>query len=410
VNETGDKLGAFIAPIARDVGALVLDFGDLDIARAVVEVCCRPDAVGGLTLAEISARIGDSFDPVAVDGRLQVFVGLGMLLPHDDRRGTGRYILDPKALAGVRVLERITAQGGVGELLLLLDRTAAAIRSGDAHATDVQSALEEAQLFFTIFADTLVRLTRNAPIAELYAEVRNHEHQKLLANLDNLTRLVANAFPELEPSAHATLLEAQRYDRYLGVAAERVVSEGGAARDFGVLSPETWRTAAIHAPWEQLTGVASTLVFDAPAPIVSADRLIAALDAWRPRGRARELPPEPDLMSDVDPIEQLRQERRRRRQRLALQAESHLPDDDEVDMTSTLRGLTWPGAAQLLADVLEADRDPHVPVEVALGDGLLADPALTVAWCTTPVTLSRQAGKQPESSDSSEGEAKAAWT
>jgi len=224
--------------MARDAGSVVEELADLEVARAVVECCCQPDAAGGLTLAEIAARIDGAVDPRELERRLHVFVGLGMLQPYEDRRGTGRYVLDPRGLAGVQVAERITTQGGVSELLLLLDRTAAAIRASAATAVEVRAALERARLFFSLFADTLARKTRLGTIAELYEEVRGHEHQRLLVTLDELTKLVATIFAELEPLAHATLLEAQRYDRWLGQAAERVVSEAGAARDFGVLSPE----------------------------------------------------------------------------------------------------------------------------------------------------------------------------
>jgi hypothetical protein len=385
--------------MARDAGSVVEELADLEVARAVVECCCQPEAAGGLTLAEIAARIGGTVDPRELDRRLNVFVGLGMLQPYEDRRGTGRYVLDPRGLAGIQVAERITSQGGVSELLLLLDRTAAAIRASAATVADVRAALERARLFFALFADTLARKTRLGTIAELYEEVRSHEHQRLLANLDDLTKLVAATFGELEPLAHATLLEAQRYDRWLGQAAERVVAEAGAARDFGVLSPEAWRTAAIHAPWEQLASVAERLVFDAPAPVVFAEQLLDALAQWRPVARPRQLPPEPQLDPGPDPLQLRRAQRARRRERLTLQAESLLQGQDAVDLTDTLRAMTWSAAAQLLADTLASDRDPVVPTEVTIGDGLLADPVLDVAWCSTPLTLSRASPATAQSSE-----------
>jgi hypothetical protein len=388
LTDTGEVLAPFAAPFARDVGAVVADLDDLGVARAVVDVCCAPDAARGLSLGEIAARVDGRVDPTVLDRRLRVFVGLGMLRPLGDRRGTDRYVLDPRALAGLQVAERVTTQGGVSELLLLLDRTAAAVAAGNAVRGEVAAALERALLFFRLFADTLARLLR-APIAELYAEVRHHENQRLLDNLDRLTRLVASAFTDLEPLTHATLVEAQRYDRYLGAAADRVIAEGGAARDFSMLSPETWHTAATHASWDALAEVATTLVFDAPAPAVAADALIAAVEGWQPRVGPQEPPPEPEVPPGPDPLTLRRQERQQRRERLDAQIGSLLQGAETNDVTSVLRGQPWRAAAALLTDVLAADRDPHVPVTVALGDGLLGDPRLEVAWCTTPVTVAR---------------------
>jgi hypothetical protein len=382
-----EVIGPFAAPFARDVGAVIEDIDLIDLARAVVEACCQPEAAAGLSLSEIEQRV-DSTDSDQLERRLRVFVGLGMLRPLDDHKGATRYVLDPRALAGVQVVERITTQGGVSELLLLLDRTAAAIQTQSATADQVSEALDQARIFFRLFADTLARLAR-APIAELYAEIRHHEQQHLLTNLDRLVRLVAATFPQLEPLGHETVAEAQRYDRYLGAAADRIVVEGGAARAFDVLSPETWRTAAIHAPWDELAAVASMLVFDAPAVVVHAQDIVTAIEEWRPRGRGRELPPEPDVPAGPNPLDQRRKLRAARRERLERQVGSLLQERQDMDITSLLRGGPWTAASAILANLLQADRDPEVPAALEIGDGLLADPEIDVAWCSTPVTLSR---------------------
>jgi hypothetical protein len=113
--DTGEVLAPFAAPFARDVGAVVADLDDLEVARAVVDVCCAPDAARGLSLGDIAARVDGKVERSALHRRLRVFVGLGMLRPLDDRRGTDRYVLDPRALAGLQVAERVTSQGGVSE-------------------------------------------------------------------------------------------------------------------------------------------------------------------------------------------------------------------------------------------------------------------------------------------------------
>lgn len=396
-------IGPFAAPFARDVGAVVEDLDLVELARSVVEVCCQPEAASGLSLREIEERI-DAADRDELERRLRVFVGLGMLRPLDDHKGATRYVLDPRSLAGVQVVERITTQGGVSELLLLLDRTAAAIQTQSATAEQVAAALDQARVFFRLFADTLARLGR-APIAELYAEIRHHEQQNLLANLDRLVRLVAATYPQLEPLGHETVVEAQRYDRYLGAAADRIVVEGGAARAFDVLSPETWRTAAIHAPWDELAAVSATLVFDAPTVVVHAQDVVTAIEEWRPRGRGRELPPEPEVPAGPDPLDQRRKIRAARRERLERQVGSLLQERQTMDVTSLLRGGPWTAASAILANLLQADRDPAVPAVLEIGDGLLADPDIDVAWCSTPVTLSRtRAAAEPSLMDTQDEE------
>ncbi len=103
----------------------------------------------------------------------------------------------------------------------------------------------------------------------------------------------------------------------------------------------------------------------------------------------QEPPPEPEVPPGPDPLTLRRQERARRRARLDAQIGSLLQGAETTDITAVLRGQPWRAAVALLADVLAADRDPHLPVTVALGEGLLADPRLEVAWCTTPVTVAR---------------------
>lgn len=381
-----EVVGPFAAPFARDVGAVIEDMALVDLARAVVDLCCRPDAATGLSLTEIADRV--DADSEVLERRLRVFVGLGMLRPLDDRKGAMRYVLDPRALAGVLVVDRIRTQGGVSELLLLLDRTAAAIQASSASADQVMAALEQARVFFRLFADTLARLSR-APLAELYAEIRHHEQQRLVENLDRLVRLVAATYPQLEPLGHDTVAEAQRYDRYLGAAADRIVAEAGAARAFDVLTPETWRTAAIHASWDELAAVSSRLVFDAAGTVVHAQDIVSSIEEWRRRARGRELPPEPDVPTGPDPLAQRRQVRAARRERLERQAGSLLQNRAVVDVTGVLRGAPWPAAAAILANLLEADRDAAVAVTVEVGDGLIADPLVAVAWCSTPVSVTR---------------------
>jgi hypothetical protein len=282
-----------LAPVARDSGALIDDEGLIEVARQVCDAFADPDAVGGLSRPEIQARVDGAADPATFDARFNVFVKLELLRPLLGKKHQQRYTLNPAGMVGLLVFERIGERGGIDELLTLLDRTKAALAAGSADPVVMLGALVRMRGVLSVYADDLARLTRTAPLAELIAERRYHDHGGLFGEVKSLNDLVSERMPQLDSDAYRLVVEAQRYVDAVQNMVERVLDEGGEARDFSVLDPEDYRAAALTAHPGDLAEIFATVVFDPPSPWVDAAAILDALDEQRPRKRLRERPPNP---------------------------------------------------------------------------------------------------------------------
>ena len=156
------RLTAIAAPIAIDAGSIVDDEELLDVARAVCAAFSHDDAVGGLTKAEIAARVKGTCDPATLESRLGVFLRSEMLRPVHDKKHQQRYVLAPAGLVGILIFDRVSERGGVEELLGLLDRAKSALERHEADAPAVAAALESCRAMFAVFANELNRLVTGA--------------------------------------------------------------------------------------------------------------------------------------------------------------------------------------------------------------------------------------------------------
>lgn len=380
------RLAAMAAPIAADSGAVIDDEKLLVVARAVCDAFSHDDAGGGLTKAEIVGRVDSVCPPEMLEARLGVFVRMELLRPILDKKHQQRYVLAPAGLVGVLIVDRFSARGGVEELLGLLDRTAKALERHEADAPAVSAALEGCRAMFAVFANELSRLVATAPLSELLDERRFHDDSGFLTRVGELQRMVTDQFPALDPAAYKLLLEAQRYVGAVEDLLGRVLDEGGEARNFSLLDPEEYLDAARTATVQQLAEVAADIAFDPALPWVDAGAVIEAVEKYRPRRSIRTRPPEPPAAGDEDPVEQLQERAGVAVRRRVLQAESLLGGAGHRQLTDSLRGFGWPGAAQTLAELLALDGMPEQPYQVEFGDALYvdADGALTYA---SPVTL-----------------------
>jgi hypothetical protein len=80
-----------------------------------------------------------------------------------------------------------------------------------------------------------------------------------------------------------------------------------------MLSPEQYRTAAQRLSVERLAEVFSRTVFDPPNFTTNAERVVDAVDEYRPRPPRRRPPPSAVTPSNRDPISEARQLTSRRR-------------------------------------------------------------------------------------------------
>jgi hypothetical protein len=385
-----DRIAPFVAPVAAHAGAVIRDTVDFDVARAVSRAFAEGVPAGGLSLADVRDRCAEVVDPLVLEERLRVYEGLGMLLPIIDKAHVCRYILNPASFAGMLALERLVSEGGVIELLHLLDSTLAAVVAGRASTETVEGALQETRLFFGLLANALGRLVATGSLAELIAEARNFDSTECLATLTTLSREVRDRFPGLDPLAYTATTEAQRYNRALEEAAARILDEGARAGDFSYLSAEDYRALAYTGTVDVLAQIYADAVFDPPSVALDVARLVAALDQYGAPRPPRPAPPEPSAPSGVDLVAAARDAERADAARRALALEARLGGADEADITNHVRSQRWPSAARDVADLLGANADPDSPVDVEMGELALVDPDMPVTYAH-PVILRRRA-------------------
>lgn len=379
------RLAALVAPVATDAGAVVDDPKLLELARSVCAAFGQGDSVGGLTRAQIVDRMSGDFAPDVVDSRLQVFEKLGLLRTYLDKKHQQRYTLNPASLVGQQIFDRIGERGGVDELLALLDRTRALL-DGEPTRDDVSAHLQHLTELLSVYANDLERLVETAPLAELLLERDDHDRATALDNLGSLATHTTERFPDLRALATRLVEEASRYLHSVEALMSRVLDEGGASRDFSVLAPDDYLSAAIDGHIDALAEAMAPIVFDPATVWVSAGDLLEALDRSGPaRPRARR-PVAPPPSTAADPVGALLSATEQAARRRALRAEQLLDGEPSVDVTGVLRALPWSSAAMLLADLVALDLDQGQPYDVAISEATIIDPETDVTY-SSPVAL-----------------------
>jgi hypothetical protein len=394
------RLSAFMAPVAADAGAVVDDAEALDLADAVYEAFGDLDADGGLTRAQVAASCADVCpDQARFDSRFDLYCRLGMLMPVRDKAHQQRYVFNPTSAAALMVFERLGHDGGVQEILTLLDRTRAGLRSGVVTLEQVRRALAQARRGFAVNADHLNRLVTSAPLDQLLAERRHHRSSDaLLGEARELISLVVQRFPKLAADGDRLIREAVRYSQAVQRFIGRLLDEATAHRDFSMLDAEQYLTAAMTADRGALAQAFSQVIFDPANPPVDADGVVGAVDAVVPRPTRRRAPPAADPVPGHDPVALARERTERARERRGLAAELGLDGEVSADVTAALRMAGWPGAALRVADLLAAHADPELPYVVELSAALIVDPPGVVTHIS-PVTVTRHR-TEPTSAES----------
>jgi len=389
------RIAAMVAPVAQDAGAVAEEERLLKIAEVVCDAFAHEDAAHGLTRTEIADRVDGACSSEELEARINLFVRLEMLRPILDKKHQQRYVLNPAGVVGLLVFERFGERGGVDELLHLLDRTRLQIERGQATRATVLDGIERVRGLFALFANEVNRLVAAAPLEELLEERRFHDRGDLISQVAALNRLVTDEYPDLDAPAYRLVTEAQRYLSAVQDLVSRVLEEGGEARDFGVLAPEDYLTAAITAPIAALAQVFATAVFDPARPWVDAGAIVEVVETYRPRRSVRSRPPEPAGSSIGDPLAQLEEERAQLTRRRALMAEQHLQGQPDATLANVLRGAGWPGAAGTFTDFLALDADESQPYSVELADELIVDRDGPVTYVSGG-TLSRASVSSPQ--------------
>ncbi len=274
------------------------------------------------------------------------FIRLGMLQPVFNKANQQRFVFNPTSAAGLLVFERLTERGGVDELMSLLDRAGADIRSGCASREQVETSLRRARHLLTVFADHLLRLVSSAALSELIAERRHHEHADLMGEIRGLTGLVVQVFPDLDPQAYQVIVEAQRYIGARESFVSRLLDEGGASRDFSLLDPEDYLTAARTAARAALAEVFARTVFGPPSPRADPSTVAEAVSDVRPRPLVRARPPRPPAgPPGLDPLIVVLQRAEKARAKRARHVDILLGSNSQSELENAIRAAGWPGAA-----------------------------------------------------------------
>ncbi|GAA4053566.1 hypothetical protein [Actinomadura miaoliensis] len=386
-----ERFNPFVAPIAVDAGAVTKNSRALEIARAVYAAFGDLDSGTGLTRGELISACVPQFSADEVGSRINVFISTGMLLSNDgpDRQHQVRYRINDMSAVALLVFGRLDREGGIQEIALLLSRTTREIEDGLLDEAEVSERITQARHALTITTANLLRLVRSRTIEELLDKRRS---QRAAADLLNeakaLVTVVADRFHQLMGAGQRLIRAASHYCEAISELWDRLVSLASTRRDFSMLSPEQYRTAAQRSSAGQLSEVFSRTVFDPPTLTTSVGNLIDAVDQYRPRPARRRPPPSTATTSDRDPIEEAQQRSERARARRIATMEIALQGGDEADLTSIIRAAGWPAAVKIVVDVLLASAAPGSPLTATLSTAILTDPVAEVTY-VTPIEISR---------------------
>lgn len=382
------RLAMFAAPIARYPTAVIDDVDVLSWAKAVYAACGDLDGTGdGLTAAELQVAC-EGAGPGSFESRLGLFKSMGLLSPPVEHAFQRRLLFSSTGVAALLVYERLRQDGGVQELVLLLDQTRQGIADGTLTPDEVHERLATLRRGLSISAGELLQL-RTRPVEELISQRRGHPAADgLLTDARGLVEIVESRFPEFSAAAGHLITQALRYSAAANDLVERLLRQVTADRDFSMLRPEQYRSAAQYSAVEDLSAVLAHTVFDRPAVKLGPQQVLEAVQARRPREvRVRPaLPIEPTSVDD--PVERARSRRDAARRRRVAEMQLYLQGKEKADLTAAIRSAGWPGAARLVSNLLTADADPAVPVEVDLSVTLLVEPGGPVTYLT-PLRLRR---------------------
>jgi hypothetical protein len=388
-----ETLGAFVAPVDNEADAVAKDPVVIQVAEAVYEAFGDIGADGGLTRGELAAVCCKSVPVETFESRFDLFVSMGLLRRNADKAHQVRYVINPVSVAALLVYARLREIGGVEEIMSLLDRTRQELLSGEITREVVIERLTRARRGLSIFAGHLQNLVRSRSWDELVAERTHHRSaDALLTDAKELVVAVSSRFPDLAGIGSRLVDEALRYSAAVIEFCDRLLEQASARRDFSMLMPEQYLSAALNCGADELAVPFARIVFDPPSMVVTPEQLIGAVEEYRPRPVRQRPPRPPSLPTGGDPIEEVRRRAMAERHRIEALAELHLQGGSEVDLTSRIRGASWRGAARLVTDALAAHANPDVPFQAKLSEALIVDPVGPVSH-VTPMTLRRIPGR-----------------
>jgi hypothetical protein len=413
VSEMLSTWKAFAAPLTSQGGAVVDNPDLVEMAVAVIGVFSEHHSEHGMTFAQIreglrSHRVG--LTPAAIDSRLGHLHGEGFLEPYLPKLHQGRYVIRPAGLVGALAAQRVSEHGGIDEMVLLLDRTRAALQTANPDPRRVLNHLHTCRFTLTVFARDLQRSVATGTSAELMRAGRQHDHSGYTQQVVDLNSLITSRFAgvfELEDAAAALIEAEQFYRTQVRAAIDKVLAHGGTSLNFDVLTPREYEDAAIQSTTDMLAQVGSHLVADTPEITIDLNALTKVLDDYRPRSKHRSRPPEPPQgIRDPDPVGAIERAAAETHRRRRLGLEALLGGRAEIDLTSTMQ-TSWPAAIDILTAAMALDADPVEPFALSIDETLLIDAEAPVTYLH-PARLIRTE-LPPLDSDTNRVEPQAEW-
>lgn len=261
--------------------------------------------------------------------------------------------------------------------MLLLDRAHRDLGTGMMTRETLIEQITTVRRSLSILADHLLYLAEDRLWEELVAEQSQHRSaEALLGKANSLVQAAGERFPELLSSGTGRRLvdEALRYFNAVNAFYSRLLAQASASRDFSMLSPEQYVSAALTRSRGELAVPLARAVFDPASILLFAERLLSAVAKYRPAPPRRRPPRPPDSASNGDPVTEAREREQTKRVVMEAEMELHLQGVDEVDLTSRIRAARWRGAARIVTNALLASADPGIPVAADLSDALIVAP------------------------------------
>ncbi|WP_434447587.1 hypothetical protein [Lentzea sp. E54] len=372
--------------MANNAGAVIDDPAMLRWAHAVYEAYGDLDVTGeGLTVEQLRAACQD-VGPGTFDSRISVFKQLHLLQPPQGRDYHRRLHFNTTGVAALLVFDKLRLGTGIQEILFLLDQTRRDILDGVLVHDDVLTRLTTLRRALSISTGELIQL-RDRPVEELLHERRNRRGaDRMLPEAKALVQVVETRFPELSPTGSKLIAQALRYSAAVSDLVDRLLRAVTAVRDFSMLLPEQYRTAALRTSADDLSGVFARMVFDPASVLITPDEILSTIAKYRPPEPRQRAPRSPELPPDHDPVRDARQRRSDLRERRQAVLRLRLRGNAEVDLTAEIENSAWPDAIRMITDLLAASGDRELGFTVRLSDELRVHVTGSVSY-VTPIHL-----------------------
>lgn len=382
-------LDAFVAPVARHADAVAEDPLAIRVAEAVFRAFGDHGGTGGMTRAELTSACSGVVSEAAFSARFDLFMRMGLLRRSVDKAYQQRYVLNPASVTALLVYRRLGEAGGVEEIMLLLDRTRRELAAGELDQGTLAERLDEVRRNLSYFTGHLLSLVEDRPWEELIAERTQHRSaDRLLQEAKDVVGAVTVKYPDLSARGKRLVDAALSYQGAVIRFSDRLLDHASATRDFSMLTPEQYKSAATRSTATELAVPFTRTVFDPPSAVISPEQVISVVEKYRPAPPRRRPPRPPDTASGRDPVEEARRRKADERDLREARMELHLQGASEVDLTSRIRAAGWRGAAEIVVSALIASADPDIPVSVDLSEAIIIDPTGPVSH-VTPMTLRR---------------------